>query len=190
MSPFEIVYGQNPSGVFELAPIPRVGRLSHKANEMAKHFRGIHEQVKLAIHESNAKYKVKADSHRRQRINDNACRLRLPSHLRTSDVFNVKHLSPCFVDSAEAIVNSRTGSFQPEATDAGGSKSDDAELSDSTLLALRYLELADQCKDGRTAHMTPIWKGLFGAHVVVTKLCSEVILNPIWARFLEDYFFN
>ncbi|KAB5561230.1 hypothetical protein DKX38_006187 [Salix brachista] len=35
-----------------------------------------------------------------QKINDNAYRLRLPSHLKTSDVFNVKHLSPCFTDSS------------------------------------------------------------------------------------------
>ena len=33
-NPFEIFYGRNPSGVLDLAPIPRVGRLSHKADEM------------------------------------------------------------------------------------------------------------------------------------------------------------
>jgi hypothetical protein len=49
MSPFEIVYGQNPSVVLDIAPIPRVGRLNPKANELAEHLRGIHEQVKLAI---------------------------------------------------------------------------------------------------------------------------------------------
>lgn len=58
LSPFEIVYGQNPSGVLDLAPIPRVGHLNPKADEMAEHLRSIHEQVKLAIHESNAKYKA------------------------------------------------------------------------------------------------------------------------------------
>jgi len=65
MSPFEIVYGQNPSGVPNLAPVPRVGRLNPKADEMAEHLRGIHEQVKLAIQESNDKYKARADRHRR-----------------------------------------------------------------------------------------------------------------------------
>ncbi|XP_035543158.1 uncharacterized protein LOC118347600 [Juglans regia] len=63
LSPFEIVYGQNPSGVLDLAPIPRVGRLNHKADEMAEHLRGIHDQVKLAIHESNVKYMVQVDGH-------------------------------------------------------------------------------------------------------------------------------
>ena len=52
-----------------------------------------------------------------QKINDNAYRLRLPSHLKTSDVFNVKHLSPCFTDASG--VASWSSPFQPEETDAG-----------------------------------------------------------------------
>ncbi|KAE8672957.1 putative Quercetin 3-O-methyltransferase 1 [Hibiscus syriacus] len=118
LSPFEIVYGQNPSEVLDLAPIPHIGHFSPKADEMAKYLRGIHE-------------------------------LRLPSHLKTSDVFNVKHLSHCFVDSDDTTLNSRTSSFQPRMTDAGGSETDDAELSYYTLMALRYHELADQRKDGK-----------------------------------------
>jgi mRNA-degrading endonuclease RelE of RelBE toxin-antitoxin system len=31
-----------------------------------------------------------------QKINDNAYQFRLPSHLKTFDVFNVNHLIPCF----------------------------------------------------------------------------------------------
>lgn len=53
-----------------------------------------------------------------QKINDNAYRLHLPRRLRTSDVFNVKHPSPCFGDPDDTVVNSRTSSFQPGATDA------------------------------------------------------------------------
>jgi hypothetical protein len=83
-----------------------------------------------------------------QKINDNAYRLCLPSHLKTSDVFNVKHLSPYFADFDDIAVKSRTSSFQPGVTDAGGSESDDTELSDCTLMALRYLEQADQRKIG------------------------------------------
>jgi hypothetical protein len=41
MSPFKIVYGQNPTGVLDLAPVPRVGHLNPKADELAKHLRGI-----------------------------------------------------------------------------------------------------------------------------------------------------
>jgi len=187
LSPFEIIYGQNPFGVLDLAPIPRVGCLNPKANEMAEHIRSIQEQVKLAIHESNAKYRARVDSHHHQvlfdvgdfvwavlsrdrfpvgeynklkewkigpcdilqKINDNTYRLHLPSHLRTSDVFNVKHLSRCFGDPDDIAVNSRTSSFQPGPTDAGGFEPEDDELSDSTLMVLRHLELADQRKDGR-----------------------------------------
>ncbi|KAE8668214.1 putative Quercetin 3-O-methyltransferase 1 [Hibiscus syriacus] len=186
LSPFDIIYGQNPSGVLDLAPIPRIGRFNPKAYEMTKYLRGIHEQVKQTIHESNTKYKTRVDNHRRQvlfdigdfvwvvlthdrfpvgeynklkdrkigpcevvqKINDNAYRLRIPIHLKTSDVFNVKHLSHCFVDSDDTTLNSRTSSFQPGVTDAGGSETDDAELSDCTLMALRYHELADQRKGG------------------------------------------
>jgi hypothetical protein len=84
-----------------------------------------------------------------QKINDNAYRLCLPSHLKTSDVFNVKHLSPCFADSDDVVVNSRMSSFQPGVTNAGGSELDDDELSNCTLMALNYLEQADQRKIGK-----------------------------------------
>ena len=36
-----------------------------------------------------------------EKINPNAYRLKLPSHIRTADVFNVKHLVPCFDDSEQ-----------------------------------------------------------------------------------------
>ncbi|XP_022846196.1 uncharacterized protein LOC111368920 [Olea europaea var. sylvestris] len=71
-----------------------------------------------------------------QKINDNAYRLRLPSHLKTSYVFNVKHQSLCFVESDKANVNLRVSSFQPEATDAGGFESSDVDLSNSLLMTL------------------------------------------------------
>ncbi|VFQ61163.1 unnamed protein product [Cuscuta campestris] len=104
---------------------------------MTVHLKGIHEQVRSKIEESNNRYKARVDKHRRQvlfdvgdfvwvvltkdrflvgeydklkerkirpceivqKINDNAYKLRLPGHLRTSDVFNVKNLTPCFMDA-------------------------------------------------------------------------------------------
>ena len=49
-----------------------------------------------------------------KKINDNACWLKLPSHLRISDVFNVKHLISYVGDSSdEEVTNSRMSSFQP-----------------------------------------------------------------------------
>jgi hypothetical protein len=47
------------------------------------------------------------------KINPNAYRLKLPSHIKTSDVFNVKHLVPFIEDSSENDANSRTNSLQP-----------------------------------------------------------------------------
>lgn len=41
------------------------------------------------------------------KINDNIYRLRIPSHLNTCDVFNVKHLSPWFADSDDDLPGSR-----------------------------------------------------------------------------------
>ena len=51
------------------------------------------------------------------KINPNAYKLKLPSHLRTSDVFNVKHLIPYAGDSSEDE-DSRTNSVQPGENDA------------------------------------------------------------------------
>jgi hypothetical protein len=149
------VYGQNPSGVLDLAPIPRIGRLSIKADEMMNYLR-VHDQVKKAIKDSNVKYKAQSDNHRHkvtfkvgdlvlvvltrdrfpvseynklrerkigpyeilQKINYNAYQLYLPSHLKISDVFNVKHLTQCFVDADKDDMNSRASSFQTRETNA------------------------------------------------------------------------
>jgi hypothetical protein len=48
-----------------------------------------------------------------KKINANAYQLKLPSHIKTSDVFNVKHLVPVIDDSSEEDVNSRANSLQP-----------------------------------------------------------------------------
>ncbi|KAF8394833.1 hypothetical protein HHK36_018769 [Tetracentron sinense] len=53
------------------------------------------------------------------KINPNAYRLKLPSHIRTSDVFNVKHLIPYHGDSFdEDTTNSGSNSFHPGENDA------------------------------------------------------------------------
>ena len=56
-----------------------------------------------------------------EKINSNAYRLKLPSHVHTTDVFNVKHLIPFHGDSSEeedVTENSRANSFQPGEEDA------------------------------------------------------------------------
>ena len=49
-----------------------------------------------------------------ERINPNAYRIRLPDHLKTHNVFNVKHLSPYRGDNDEP--DSWTNSLSPEGT--------------------------------------------------------------------------
>ncbi|GKF97714.1 hypothetical protein Tco_0293535 [Tanacetum coccineum] len=51
-----------------------------------------------------------------EKINYNAYRLKLPSHIRCSDVFNVKHLLPYHGDSSEddLVMNSRANFVYPE----------------------------------------------------------------------------
>ncbi|KAE8732337.1 hypothetical protein F3Y22_tig00002237pilonHSYRG01828 [Hibiscus syriacus] len=58
---------------------------------------------------------------------------------------------------------------------AGGSETDDVELSDCTLMTLRYHELADQRKGVKIAHKTPIRKALFDAHALHIELYSMII---------------
>ena len=52
-----------------------------------------------------------------EKINPNAYRLRLPSHIRTADVFNVKHLIPYAGDSSDDD-HSRANSVYPGENDA------------------------------------------------------------------------
>jgi hypothetical protein len=47
------------------------------------------------------------------KIYPNAYRLKLPSHIKTSDVFTVKHLVPFIEDLSKEDANSRTNSLQP-----------------------------------------------------------------------------
>ncbi|KAI9160080.1 hypothetical protein LWI28_003709 [Acer negundo] len=55
-----------------------------------------------------------------EKINPNAYRLKLPSHIRTHNVFNVKHLIPFHGDSSDddTAINSRTNFLQPGENDA------------------------------------------------------------------------
>ena len=55
-----------------------------------------------------------------EKINPNAYRLKLPNHVRTADVFNVKHLIPFTGDSSDddAMPNSRSNFLSPGENDA------------------------------------------------------------------------
>ncbi|KAH7568724.1 hypothetical protein JRO89_XS06G0037300 [Xanthoceras sorbifolium] len=71
-----------------------------------------------------------------EKINPNAYRLRLPSHIRTADVFNVKHLIPYSGDSSgeDTDCTPRSKFLHPGGDDAVATR------------ALEYLESKDRCK--------------------------------------------
>ena len=64
------------------------------------------EYNKLAAHKIGPVEIVK-------KINANAYQLKLPSHIKTTDVFNVKHFVPFIDDSSKVVANSRVNSRQP-----------------------------------------------------------------------------
>jgi hypothetical protein len=53
-----------------------------------------------------------------KKINANAYQLKLPSHIKTADVFTIKHLVPFCDYSSEQDANSRANSLQPWEDDA------------------------------------------------------------------------
>ena len=63
-SPFEAVYGMNPIGPLDLAPIHLTDHFSGEADERAKFIKTIHEQVRDKILKETEKYKKQADKHR------------------------------------------------------------------------------------------------------------------------------
>lgn len=76
-----------------------------------------------------------------EKINSNAYRLQLPSHIRCSDVFNVKHLLPYYGDSSDDDhgAHSRSNFVYPGGDDAGPSVED---------RALAFLEAHDRVTKG------------------------------------------
>ncbi|KAI9160805.1 hypothetical protein LWI28_011696 [Acer negundo] len=86
-----------------------------------------------------------------EEINPNAYRLKLPSHIRTHDVFNVKHLIPFLGDSSDddAIGNSRMNFLQPGENDAAVMEH----------MALEYMEGWDRKKTKKKGQFNPTSPG-------------------------------
>ncbi|GJS90185.1 putative reverse transcriptase domain-containing protein [Tanacetum coccineum] len=119
-----VVYSAQPRGPLDLMT-PRVS--SSVPKKVQDFVAGLHD-VNKAVHENlvraNSKYKQDADHKQRhvdfeeeivEKINSNAYRLKLPSHIRCSDVFSVKHLIPYHGDSSDddLAMNSRTNFVYP-----------------------------------------------------------------------------
>nr|TKS08044.1 hypothetical protein D5086_0000106940 [Populus alba] len=127
LSPFKIVYGFLPRCPLDLANLPNNTKVNHKAEDFVTQLQDIHNLTRENLLESIAKFKHDADHKRRlvnfeigpveiiEKINSNAYRLKLPSHLRTTDVFNVKHWFPFHGDLSseeEDLPNSWSNSSQ------------------------------------------------------------------------------
>jgi hypothetical protein len=65
-SPFQIVYGMQPRGIYELRESEQTANRSTSAEEFAEAMRELHSQVKEQLQNSSQEYKRRADQHRRQ----------------------------------------------------------------------------------------------------------------------------
>ena len=61
----EVVYGKQSMHLYDLAPLPKMGRNSLKGGNMVDLMKKLHEEIRLKIEESNAKYKKYVDQKRR-----------------------------------------------------------------------------------------------------------------------------
>ena len=61
MSPFQIVFGMNPRGVYELRNLGKQETRSAKDEEFAEQMQRLQEDVKGRLQESNDKYKQRID---------------------------------------------------------------------------------------------------------------------------------
>lgn len=65
LSPFEIVYGSHPRGVFELRDLQGLDKRSGDANEFTEAMKEVHQQVKDTLQQSIQKVKARVDQRRR-----------------------------------------------------------------------------------------------------------------------------
>ncbi|GKE97314.1 hypothetical protein Tco_0020665, partial [Tanacetum coccineum] len=97
-----------------------------------------------------------------QKINSNTYRLKLPSHIRCFDVFNVKHLIPYHGDSSDddLAMNSRTNFVYPGGNDGGPSIEEWADL---------FLEAQDRVKKRASNQQIQFVILFFSLHQLVSE---------------------
>ena len=66
MSPFQIVYGMHPIGVYELRYLGKQERRSAESEEFVFSIHELQENLKKRLHESAEKYKQREDLKRRE----------------------------------------------------------------------------------------------------------------------------
>ncbi|KAG8472929.1 hypothetical protein CXB51_035050 [Gossypium anomalum] len=103
MSPFEVVYGFNPTTSLDMLPLPQKQVMNRDGKAKAEYVRKLHQQPKgvQAITAGRWSFQVL------EKVNDNAYKLDLPGEYNMSATFNVSDLTP-YEDS----VDLRTNLFQ------------------------------------------------------------------------------
>ncbi|KAH9706010.1 Endonuclease [Citrus sinensis] len=109
LSPFQVNYGYNPRAPIDLAPIPDLVRKNKKRRALKFQVGDLVWAVLTKDRFSVGEYNKLSDRKISpleiiEKINPNAYRLKLPSHIRTANVFNVKHLIPYRGDHDENVV--------------------------------------------------------------------------------------
>ncbi|GJY12855.1 putative nucleotidyltransferase, ribonuclease H [Tanacetum coccineum] len=128
-SPFQVVYSAQPHGPLDLMSLPISGSVPKKVQDFIEGLREVHKVVRdnldrFPVGEYNKLSAKKIGPLEIvKKINSNAYRLKLPSHIRCSDVFNVKHLLPYHGDSSDddQFIKSRMNFVYPRRNDAGPS---------------------------------------------------------------------
>ncbi|PKI72482.1 hypothetical protein CRG98_007149 [Punica granatum] len=112
-SPFQVVYATIPKGPLNLIPLPNRSKV-HVGDFvwaiLTKDQYPAREYNKLSARKIRSVEVI-------EKINPNTYRLKLPSHIRTTDVFNVKHLIPYTGDSSDDD-DLRANSLRPWENDA------------------------------------------------------------------------
>lgn len=67
MSPFQIVFGMNPRGVYDLRNLGKQETRSAKAEEFAEQMQRLQEDLEGRLQESSSKYKQRIDMKRREK---------------------------------------------------------------------------------------------------------------------------
>jgi NH3-dependent NAD+ synthetase len=116
-SPFQIVYGMQPRGVFELRDSEQNTTRSASAEDFSKAMRELHCRVKERLQNSSQEYKRRTDQHRRQlqfEVGD-----LILAHLRkerfprgTYNKLKMKKIGPC-----QIIRKFRTNAYEIELPD-------------------------------------------------------------------------
>ncbi|GKA95172.1 putative reverse transcriptase domain-containing protein [Tanacetum coccineum] len=152
-SPFQVVYSAQPHGPLDLMSLPVSVSVPKKVQDFVEGLHEVHKRLFLINwfepkSQVISRMQIKAATTKKigsleivKKINSNAYRLKLPSHIRCSDVFNVKHLLPYHGDSSDddLVVNSRANFVYPGENDAGPSIEERAIL---------FLEAQDRVKKG------------------------------------------